>query len=103
VVIVQVDEPGVGVVALHFCVPVADVGPFLEEDPVEPSHFAAGLGSAGPCLFHGGAGGLAGSMPQAGFAAGSVVGEDTFGCDPYRVEPSCDSSPEPGCGAYFLI
>ena len=70
---------------------------------MEPSHFAAGLGLGGWVFFTVVPVAWQARCPQAGFVAASVVGDDTFGCDPYRVEPSCGSSPEPNCGAYFLI
>jgi len=65
VVIVEVDEPGVAVVAFDFCVPVLDVCPFLEEDPVESFDLAVGLGSVGTGFLHGSASGVTCLMPQA--------------------------------------
>ena len=42
-VVVEVDEATVGDLALEFACPVLDVGPFLEQDPVEPFDLAVGL------------------------------------------------------------
>jgi hypothetical protein len=47
VVIVEVHEPGVGVVALAVGAPGADVGPLLEQDAVEPLDLAVGLRPVG--------------------------------------------------------
>jgi hypothetical protein len=45
-------------------VPVADVGPFLEKDPVESLNSLVGLGTPESSLLDGDAGAGAGSIPQ---------------------------------------
>ena len=54
---------------------------------MEPFNFPVGLGPAGSGLLDGGAGLLAGSMPQSGSVAGSVVCDDSLAGDADRGEP----------------
>lgn len=70
---------------------------------MEAFNFAVGLGSAGSGLFDHGAGGVAGSVPQSGFVAAAVVGDDALWGDPDRGEPVSGSGPEPSCGDGFLV
>jgi hypothetical protein len=51
VMVVEVGEPVVGAGALLVGAPGSDVGPFFEQDPVEPFDFAVGLRPVGAGAF----------------------------------------------------
>jgi hypothetical protein len=70
---------------------------------VEPFDFAVGLGPAGSRLLDGGAGRCTGAVPEPGFVAGAVVGDDAFTVDADRPIPSGGPAPESGCGCGLLV
>ena len=70
---------------------------------MEPFYFAVGLGPAGSGLLDLGAGSGAGSMPQPGFIATAVVGDNPLRGDPDGDIPGGGASPESGCGGGFLV
>ena len=79
------------------------MGPFLEQDPVEPFDFAVGLGPVGAGAFVGDAGLVEDGPPEAGSVAGAVVGEDSFDADAVLGEERVGSMPERCCaGALFV-
>ena len=59
---------------------------------MEAFDFAVGLWPAGSGLFDGGAGGGTGAVPEPGFVAAAVVGEDTLGLDAAAAVPAMRSS-----------
>lgn len=70
---------------------------------MESFYFAVGLWPVGPGLCDCGVGAVTGSVPEPGFVAAAVVGDDPFTLDPDRRVPSLGSFPEL-CGGYrFLI
>ena len=104
VVIVVVEESSVGVLALLFAGPGADVGPFLEEGAVEAFDFAVGLGPVGAGFLDLRAGAFAGFVPGAAAVAAAVVGDDPLAGDAEFAEPGVGARPELcGCFAAFVV
>ena len=103
VVIAEVHEVLVSDRAFVVGVPVADVGPFLEQDAVVSLNLAVGLGTVGPGVFRGEPELGQAGPPHVALVRRSVVGDHPLDGDADVVEPGVGSNPEPdGCDGLFI-
>jgi hypothetical protein len=84
-------------------VPVADVGPFFEQDPVISLDFAVGLRPVGARELRSGSEVFERGPPELGSVAGTVVGDDAFDGDAELVEELVGAVPEADGGDGLFV
>lgn len=83
--------------------PVADVGPFFEQDPVISLDFAVGLWPVGARELRCCSEVFERGPPELGSVAGSVVGDDAFDGDAELVEELVGAVPETDGGDGLFV